>query len=223
MTPTLPIIHIVDDDSLYRRAVSRLIRARGYQVASYESGRQFLASPPSTEPGCVLLDMHMPELDGLELQERLNEMASVLPVVFLTGHGSVPTSVRAIKAGAEDVLTKPVSKTALFDAIERALARYRERRDHRDRLDALQGLITTLTLREREVFSLMVRGKLNKQIAFDLGTSERTVKAHRHVIMEKLKVHSIAEAVSIAEQLRTLARSVQPGSIHPADTGSLQP
>jgi RNA polymerase sigma factor (sigma-70 family) len=205
MTTTPPIIHVVDDDAAFRTGVARLLQAAGYRVSLYESGHQLLSNPPGMEAGCILLDMRMPELDGLELQDRLNEIASILPIVFLTGHGSVQTSVQAIKGGAEDVLTKPVPKTTLFEAIERALARYRERRDQRARSDALQALVAELTPREREVFSLIVRGKLNKQIAFDLGTSERTVKAHRHAVMEKLKVHSLAEAVSIAERLGMLA------------------
>lgn len=198
------IIHVVDDDNDFRKAVAALLEAGGYRVALYKSGQQLLANPPGKEPGCLLLDMRMPELDGLELQNQLKEIASTLPIVFLTGHGNVQNSVQAIKAGAEDVLTKPVSKTTLFDAVDRALARYHELRDQRDRFDALQRLVSALTPREREVFMLVVRGKLNKQIAFDLGTSERTVKAHRHVVMEKLGVHSVAEAVSIAERLGML-------------------
>jgi RNA polymerase sigma factor (sigma-70 family) len=205
MIATPPIIHVVDDDALFRTGVARLLKAAGYRVSLYESGHQLLANPPGMEAGCILLDMHMPELNGLELQDRLNEIASILPIVFLTGHGSVQTSVQAIKSGAEDVLTKPVPKEILFEAIERALERYRDQRDRRARSDALQALVADLTSREREVFSLIVRGKLNKQIAFDLGTSERTVKSHRHAVMEKLKVRSLAEAVSIAERLGMLA------------------
>lgn len=205
MTTISPVIHVVDDDPLFRNAVARLLQAGGYQVATYESGVQFLANPPNMAAGCVLLDMRMPELDGLELQVRLNEIASVLPIVFLTGHGSVPTSVQAMKAGAEDVLTKPVSKSTLFDTIARALARCRDLQQRRDRLDSLQARVSALTPRERTVLSLMVRGQLNKQIAFQIGVSVRTVKAHRHAIMEKLKIHSIAEAVSIAERLGLLA------------------
>lgn len=201
------IIYVVDDDDDFRIAVATLLEAGGYKVALYKSGEQLLANPPGKEAGCVLLDMRMPELDGLELQNRLKEIASILPIVFLTGHGSVQNSVQAIKAGAEDVLTKPVLKITLFDAIDRALARYHVLRDQRNRFDALQGLVSTLTPREREVFMSVVRGKLNKQIAFELGTCERTIKAHRHAVMEKLGVHSIAEAVSIAERLKMLGGS----------------
>jgi len=207
MTAAAPIIHVVDDDKLFRTAVARLLRAAGYQVALYESGDRLLASSPVAEPGCILLDVRMAGLDGLELQQRLSEQQCILPIVFLTGHGDIPTTVQAIKGGAEDLLSKPVSKRTLLDAVEGALARYRERRDRRDRIDDLRALIATLTPREHEVFALVARGKLNKQIAFELGTSERTVKAHRHALMAKLKVQSLAEAVAIAARLGLLAPS----------------
>ena len=196
---------MVDDDAPFRTAVARLLRAAGYQVALYESGDHLLANPPGSGPGCILLDMRMSGLSGLELQDRLAKLDSILPIVFLTGHGSIPMSVQAIKAGAEDFLSKPVSKKTLLEAVERALARYRERREQRDRLDDLRALVATLTPREREVFALVVRGKLNKQIAYELGTSERTIKAHRHAAMEKLKVRSLAEAVALADRLGLLA------------------
>ena len=199
------VIHVVDDDAPFRTAVARLLRAAGYQVALYESGDHLLANPPCSGPGCVLLDMRMSGLSGLELQDRLAKLDNILPIVFLTGHGSIPMSVQAIKAGAEDFLSKPVSKKTLLEAVERALARHRERREQRDRLDDLRALVSTLTPREREVFALVVRGKLNKQIAYELGTSERTIKAHRHAAMEKLKVRSLAEAVALADRLGLLA------------------
>jgi len=205
MTAAQPVIHVVDDDAPFRIAVARLLRAAGYQVALYESGDHLLANPPGSGPGCVLLDMRMSGLSGLELQDRLAKLDSILPIVFLTGHGSIPMSVQAIKAGAEDFLSKPVSKKTLLEAVERALARHRERREQRDRLDDLRALVATLTPREREVFALVVRGKLNKQIAYELGTSERTIKAHRHAAMEKLKVRSLAEAVALADRLGLLA------------------
>jgi len=205
MSAAQPVIHVVDDDAPFRTAVARLLRAAGYQVALYESGDQLLANPPGSGPGCILLDMRMSGLSGLELQDRLSKLDNILPIVFLTGHGSIPMSVQAIKAGAEDFLSKPVSKGTLLEAVERALARYRQRREQRDRLDDLRALVATLTPREREVFALVVRGKLNKQIAYELGTSERTIKAHRHAAMEKLKVRSLAEAVALADRLGLLA------------------
>ena len=207
MSNSQSVIHVVDDDKSFRNAVARLLRAVGYQVALYELGDHLLANPPGSGPGCILLDMRMSGLSGLELQDRLSKLNSILPIVFLTGYGSIPMSVQAIKAGAEDFLSKPVSKDTLLEAVERALVRYQERRQQRDRLDDLRALVSTLTPREREVFALVVRGKLNKQIAHELGASERTIKAHRHAVMEKLKVQSLAEAVSIAERLGLLAQS----------------
>lgn len=204
MTDPAALIHVVDDDAVFRTAVARTLRTSGYQVALYESGNKFLENSPADVPGCILLDMRMMGLDGLELQNRLKQMHSILPIVFLTGYSDVPTSVRAIKAGAEDFLAKPVSKDTLLEAVERALARYGEQRERRDRLDNLRALVSSLTPRESEVFALVVRGRLNKQIAYELGAAERTVKAHRHAIMQKLKVASVAEAVSIAERLGML-------------------
>jgi FixJ family two-component response regulator len=207
MTSATPIVHVVDDDESFRTAIARLLRAGGYQVALYSSGDQMLQVPPGTEPGCILLDIRMPGIDGLELQTRLTKQDCVLPIVFLTGHGDIPMTVRAIKAGAEDFLSKPITKETLFDAVERAISRYSQTRQQHDRLSTLRVRVAALTPRESEVFALVVRGKLNKQIAFELGTSERTIKAHRHSIMQKLQVASVAEAVSIAERLGMVAGS----------------
>jgi FixJ family two-component response regulator len=195
------VIHVVDDDAIFRSAVSRLLRACGYEVALYESGDELLRNFVDDGPGCILLDLQMAGIDGLQLFDRLKQAGNMLPIVFLTGHGDIPTSVRAIKAGAEDFLSKPVSRETLIDAVERGLTRYRGEREQRDLLDKLRALVSTLTPRESEVFALVVRGRLNKQIAFVLGTTERTIKAHRHAVMEKLKVKSVAEAVSLAERL----------------------
>ncbi|NRP75356.1 Response regulator protein TmoT [Ensifer psoraleae] len=196
-----PVVHIVDDDPSFRTAVGRLLSASGFRVALYESGDQFLAQLPNGEPGCVLLDLGLPGLSGLELQERLAEKAPLVPIVFLTGQGDIKASVRAMKAGAEDFLEKPASREALLEAVERALRRGETQRLEQDRKHALRARLGNLTPREREVFGLIVRGKLNKQIAHALGTSERTVKAHRHNVMEKLGARSLAETVSIAERL----------------------
>jgi FixJ family two-component response regulator len=204
MTSATPIIHIVDDDAPFRTSIARLLQASGHSVALYESAHLLLTKLPSIEPGCILLDVRMPDLSGPELQARLVELGNALPIVFLTGHGDIPMSVQAIKTGAEDFLSKPVLKKTLLETIKRALARYEDGRERRERLTALRTLVASLTPREGEVFALVVRGKLNKMIAFELGTSERTVKAHRHSIMQKLQVRSLAEAVLIAERLGML-------------------
>jgi len=205
MTDLSPLIHVVDDDAAYRTAVSRLLEASGYRVALYASASQLLEKPPATEPGCILLDVQMDGLSGLQLQERLAELGHTLPIVFLTGHADVPSSVRAIKAGAQDFLTKPAPKEVLLAAVQLALARFREAQEKGDRLGALHARLARLTPREREVFDLVVSGRLNKQIAYQLGTSERTIKAHRHSIMHKLQVQSLAELVLFAERLGMLA------------------
>jgi FixJ family two-component response regulator len=211
-----PVVHIVDDDASFRKAISRLLKLSGYEVTEYESATSFLGAAETAKPGCIILDVRMPALGGLRLQEELGKLSRNWPIVFLTGHGDIPMSVRAIKAGAEDFLSKPVSKESLLEAIERALARHAATQRRRDRLDYLKSLISTLTPREAEVFSLMVCGKLNKQIAHMLGTSERTIKAHRHVVMSKLQVQSFAEAVSIAERVGLLSPSASPDANSPS-------
>jgi FixJ family two-component response regulator len=208
----VPVIHIVDDDESFRGAISRLLKISGYEVADYESATSFLRAIPDVKPGCLVLDVQMPSFGGLQLQEELAKLSHNWPIIFMTGHGDIPTSVRAIKAGAEDFLSKPVSKGTLLEAIERALVRYAGLRESQDQLNSLRSLIATLTPRESEVFSLMVRGKLNKQIAHLLGTSERTVKAHRHSVMQKLQVQSFAEAVSIAERVGLLTTTPSPAA-----------
>ncbi len=196
------VIHIVDDDASFRAAIGGLLRVSGYEIVVYELARQLLERlPDDVGPSCILLDVQMPDLGGPELQGRLAELGSTLPIVFLTGHGDIPTTVQAIKAGAEDFLTKPVRKDKLLSAIERAISRHQKTREQLDRLTELKALVGTLTPREREVFNLVVRGKVNKQIALELGISARTVKAHRQRVMEKVRAQSLAELVSIAERL----------------------
>jgi FixJ family two-component response regulator len=207
-----PVIHIVDDDASFRKAISRLLKVSGYEVAEYESAASFLRAMADAKPGCLVLDVQMPSLDGLQLQAELAKLSHNWPIIFMTGHGDIPTSVRAIKAGAEDFLSKPVSRETLLEAIERALIRYAGIRESQYQLTSFRSLIATLTPREGEVFSLMVRGRLNKQIAHLLGTSERTVKAHRHMVMEKLQVQSFAEAVSIAERAGLLTTTPSPAA-----------
>ena len=200
-----PTVHVVDDDATFRAAIARLLGASGYQVALYSSASELLEKLPDGGPGCILLDVKMSGLNGPQLQERLGKIGHRLPIVFLTGHGDVPTSVRAIKAGADDFLTKPVPKKDLLAAIEHALNRYEEICDHDSRIAALRSLVSRLTPREKEVFALVVRGKLNKQIAHELDIAERTIKAHRQQVMEKCEVQTLAELVLIAERLGILS------------------
>ena len=201
MSDASPTIHIVDDDDSFRRAVSRLLQAAGFAVQGYASAGQFLLAQAGARPGCILLDLHLPGLDGLELQAALVKEDAPLPVVFVTGHGDIPTSVQAMKTGAVDFLTKPVKREALLQAVKAALAQDAERRTGREQSQMVRAAYERLTPREREVFKQVTAGKLNKQIAAELGTAERTVKAHRANIMEKMQVQSLAELVRIAAEL----------------------
>ena len=195
------LVHIVDDDASFRTAIERRLKQAGYEVATYPSAQHLLDRLPSeNELSCILLDMRIPGLSGPELQARLSELGSTLPIVFLTGYAEVQTTVRAIKAGAEDVLTKPVSSEELLGAIERALAHHQVTRNQKNKLDVVRAHVAKLTPREREVFELVIRGKTNKQVAGALGCTERTIKAHRHRVMEKMQVQSLAELVSLAER-----------------------
>jgi FixJ family two-component response regulator len=201
-------VHVVDDDESFRTAIERHLKQAGYAVATYPSSQQLLERlPEESGPGCILLDVRIPDLSGPDLQDRLSEVGSTLPIVFLSGYADVATTVRTIKAGAEDFLTKPVSSEQLLLAIEKAMAHHETSRGQRQKLDALRELLGTLTPRERQVFDRIVQGKINKQVARELGATERTIKAHRHQVMEKMKVQSLAELVSIAERLGILAGS----------------
>jgi len=199
------VIHVVDDDSSFRSAIARLLNAAGYGVALYETSQQLLEKPPTNLSDCILLDVHLSGLSGPQLQDRLSQLGNRLPIVFLTGHGDIPTSVQVIKAGAEDYLTKPVTKERLLETIRRALEHADRSRARSAQTDAMLARVSRLTPRERQVFALVVRGLLNKQIAHELGTSERTVKAHRHMVMEKCQVRSVAELVLIAERAGMLS------------------
>lgn len=201
MSPTQPVVRVVDDDASFRTAVTRLLRAAKYRVRGYGSADEFLDSDPRTEPGCILLDLKMPGVSGFELQESLAALEERLPIIFLSGHGTIPASVRAMKAGAVDFLTKPVRREALLPAVENALDVDAERRAARAHLGELKNRYENLTPREREVLAHVVGGKPNKLIAFDLGTKERTIKAHRASIMEKLRVQSLAELARLAQEL----------------------
>jgi RNA polymerase sigma factor (sigma-70 family) len=198
-----PIIHVVDDDDSLRKAVTRLLCAAGYDVRAYASAGDFaLASREKNRRGCVLLDVRMPGPSGLDLQEALAREDEPLPIIFLTAHGDIPTSVRAMKAGAVDFLTKPINRDVLLSAVRNALARdLRLHTSHEQRRD-LRLRFAKLTPREREVFELVVAGRLNKQIAAELGMAERTVKAHRGQVMAKMQATSLAELVHLADKMQ---------------------
>jgi FixJ family two-component response regulator len=205
------IVHVVDDDASWRMSVGRLLRAAGYQVVLYESAEQFLKAATIDARGCILLDIRMPGLSGLNLQQRLlDDGRQTLPIVFLSGHGDIPTTVLAMKAGAENFLTKPVDTEVLLATVSKAIERGREGRARRERLDEQRARVAALTPTERKVFDLVVRGKLNKQIASELGSVERTIKWHRHNIMEKLQLGSLAELVSLAERLGLVGANEPP-------------
>jgi FixJ family two-component response regulator len=200
-----PTIHIVDDDASFRTAIGDLLCACDYRVALHESAISLLEQPPIDEPACILLDVQMAGLSGPQVQDQLSRQGSTIPIVFVTGHGDIPTTVQAIKAGAEDVLTKPVSAAQLVEAIEAALARGAEARRRNSRLVVLRSQLARLTTRERAVFTMLARGRLHKQIAYELGTTERTVKFHRHNVLQKFGVRSLADLAVIAERLGLLS------------------
>jgi FixJ family two-component response regulator len=198
----LGFVHVVDDDALFRKAMERRLKQAGYEVATYPSALHLLVNLPTESiPSCILLDVRIPGLDGPALQKRLSELGSTLPIIFLTGYHDIPATVQAIKAGADDFLTKPVVSGDLFRAIEKAFAHQQTLRDLKDKLDSVRARVGRLTPREQEVFELVIGGEPNKQIARAIGCTTRTVKAHRHNVMEKMQVKSLAELVSIAERI----------------------
>ncbi len=193
-------VYLVDDDTGVLKALSRLLRAKGYEVKSYVSPQEFLEQHDPAVSGCAVLDVSMPGLDGLELQQALTAGGSHRPIVFITGKGDVPTSVRAMKAGAIDFLTKPTKDTDLLEAVRRAEERDAEVRRRLSELELVQAKLKTLTPREREVLIHVVAGRLNKQIAADLGTVEKTIKVHRSRMMGKLGLRTVADLVRMAER-----------------------
>ncbi len=195
-------IFVVDDYAPVRRAVSRLLHAAGFAVVAFASPQEFLAQYDPRIPGCLVLDLDMPAVNGLELQRILATKGSVLPIIFLTGHGDVPQSVQAMKRGASDFLTKPVNDKDLLAAIRVAIEKDRVLRRRQTELAEIRARLATLTPREREVLEHVVIGKLNKQIASDLGTVEQTVKVHRARVMQKLRLQSVAELVRLTERCR---------------------
>lgn len=191
-------MHVVEDDASVRKALARVLDCAGFETRGYASAAEFLVADRKNEPACLVLDVGLPGLSGVELQAALVKRGSAPPIVFITGESDIPTSVRAMKAGAVDFLTKPVSRQALLGAVGEALRRSERERNQREDLHAVRARYDTLTAREREVYAGVIGGKLNKQIAAELGTSIRTVKAHRARVMTKMQVTSLAALVGTA-------------------------
>ena len=195
------IVYILDDEPEMVKALMRLLRARRFEARAFTSVRAFLEAYRPENSACLVLDVAMPELEGLELQRHLTRQGILLPIIFVTGHGDIPMSVRAIKAGATDFLTKPVDADALVQAVRTALQVAEIQRREAAEIAALRARLASLTLRQREVLKHVVAGQLNKQIAFDLGTGEQNVKLHRAQVMKKMGVDSLADLVRVAERL----------------------
>lgn len=208
MSSVGPVVRVVDDDPSFRVAVCRLIRKAGYEVREFASAGEFLIREAHDEPGCVLLDLRMPGPSGLDLQESLAKRDSSLPVIFLTAHGDVPLSVRAMKGGASDFLAKPVKREELLSAIDTAIAKDEVGRAARSEFLSLRSCYDALSPREREVLRHVVAGRLNKQIASAIGTSERTVKAHRAKVMEKMRASSVADLVRAADRIHAAGTGI---------------
>jgi FixJ family two-component response regulator len=206
MRETDAMVFIVDDDALMRESLKTLIRSVGLQAELFASAQEFLGSKRPDVPSCLVLDVRLPGLSGLDLQRRTIEAGLEIPIIFITGYGDIPMTVGAMKAGAVEFLTKPFRDQDLLDAIQRALERDRKARDQRAALEKLRGRFASLTPREREVMARVVAGLLNKQIGAELGTSENTVKIHRHQVMEKMGAGSLPELVRMADRLGILVQ-----------------
>ena len=205
MTARIPsqVVFVVDDDASMRDAISRLLNAVGLTVQTFTSAREFLNRRLPDVPGCVVLDVRLPGLSGLDLQREMVERGIHIPVVFITGHGDIPMSVQAMKAGAVEFLTKPFRDQDLLDAVRSGIQLDRKEREERAELAELRDCVRQLTQREQEVMSLVVSGLLNKQIALQLGTSEKTIKIHRSQVMRKMRATSLADLVRMSQKLRT--------------------
>lgn len=206
MTKSDPIVFVVDDDAAVRAAIKDLLESVGMRVETFVSGAQFLERTPVDAPSCLILDVRLPGMSGLEFQRHLNASDFEIPIIFITGHGDIPITVQAMKAGAVDFLTKPFRDQELIDAIHKAINRDRQRREQKAETTSLQERYEELTSREREVMALVTQGLLNKQIAAELGTSETTVKIHRGQVMRKMQADSLADLVRMADKLSTLSK-----------------
>jgi FixJ family two-component response regulator len=196
------VVHVVDDNATFRKTIEGRLKQFGYEVVTYPSAVHLLDQLPSDNiPSCILLDVRLPGMSGPELQQRLNELGSTLPIIFLSGYSDIPTTVRTMKAGGDDFLIKPVSSDDLLQSVERAIARHNAVLNSKQMWDAVLSRIATLTPRERKVFELVIRGKSNKAIANAFGSAVRTIKAHRRNVMEKMQVRSLTELVSLAERV----------------------
>jgi FixJ family two-component response regulator len=198
----VPTVYIVDDDSGVRRAVQDLVESVGLRAESFATGQEFLNKKRTSDPSCLVLDVRLPQMSGLDFQHMLADVGVQIPIIFITAHGDIPMSVRALKSGAVEFLTKPFRDQDLLDAIQQALQRDRATLEQRDELHDLQGRYSVLTARERDVMGLVVAGMLNKQIASEIGISEATVKIHRGNVMQKMQAGSLIELVRIADKLR---------------------
>ena len=207
MSDVKPTVFVVDDDPSVRKALARLIRSAGLDVETYATPREFLDALPGDRPGCIVLDLSMPEVSGLDVQALLEDGGSDLPVIFLTGHGDISSSVAAMKAGAVDFLTKPCEGPRLLAAVENALERDALARHARREQSEIEARFAALTPREQQVCRLVAQGLLNKQAAFELGITERTIKVHRARVMQKLGVDSLADLVRLVERLGTAPTS----------------
>jgi RNA polymerase sigma factor (sigma-70 family) len=199
-----PIVFVVDDDESVRKSLERLIRSVGLAVETFPSARSFLERDQYDGPSCLVLDVRMPGISGLDLQAELAQAKCNIPIIFITGHGDIPMSVQALKKGASDFLTKPFNDQELLDAIHQAIEKDKQAKQRQAGLKVIQKRIDSLTPREREVFFHVVKGMLNKQVAFELGTSEKTIKVHRARVMEKMKADSLADLVRMSEKMKNM-------------------